>query len=387
MNWRFPSGAMVQFRHMENPDDRFAWLGAGIPLICFDELVTFTEEMFMFMLGSNRSTCGVRPYIRCTTNPDSKSWVARFIQWWWDEETGYPIKERAGKVRWFCRVKDRMEWASDPHELMNRHPGIVPKSVTFIPATVYDNKILMKQDPGYLSNLMALPYVDRERYLGGNWKISEAAGTMFRREWFKIIQEPPPELTHFVRYWDLAATDDSDGGNPDWTCGVLMSLKDGQWIILDIQRFRGSPKTVEDRIAQTAKIDPQGTAVRMEQEPGASGKIVIDHYARHVLVGKDFKELPSRRKKILRWKPLSAAAERGNVLLVRGNWNMAFLDEIEAAKGEEEKNDQADAASGCMECLQESYGDWRFALPVGVRGYQSLGFGAPTGKYKPIGPG
>lgn len=394
MNWRFPNpnrpgsfGATVMFRHMENPDDRFAWLGAGVPLICFDELASFMEDMFFFMLGSNRSTCGVRPYIRCTTNPDSKSWVARFIEWWIDQDTGYPIKDRAGKLRWFCRVKDRMEWADDPYTLMNKHPGVVPKSVTFIPAKVYDNKILMQQDPGYLSNLMALPYVDRERYLGGNWKISEAVGTLFRREWFKIIPEAPADLTQFVRYWDLAATDDSDGGNPDWTCGMLMSFKNGQWIILDVQRLRGTPKVVEERIAQTAKIDPQGTAIRMEQEPGASGKIVIDHYARNILPGRDFKELPSRRKKLLRWKPFSAAAEHGNVLLVQGRWNSTFLDEAEIAKGGDEKNDQIDCGSGCIECLQESFGDWRFALPVGVRGYQSLGFGPSTGRYKAIGSG
>ena len=54
---------------------------------------------------SNRSTCGVRPYIRATCNPDADSWVADFLSWWIDPESGHPIRERAGVLRYFS-----MEW-------------------------------------------------------------------------------------------------------------------------------------------------------------------------------------------------------------------------------------------------------------------------------------
>jgi predicted phage terminase large subunit-like protein len=385
MTWKFKSGATVSFRHMENDDDRYDWLGASIPLICFDELCTFTEEQFFFMLGSNRSTCGIRPYIRATTNPEAKSWVSRFIQWWWNPETGYPIPGRSGKLRWFVRVKDHIEWADTAEELRKEYPILFPKSATFIPASVHDNKILLQKDPGYLSNLMALPLVDRERYLHGNWRIDSAGGVMFKREWFRIVPQAPAGLHRFVRFWDVAASEAKNGRDPDWTAGVLMSEKDGQWIVCDVKRFRGSALTVEGQIAQVAQNDPRGTMIRMEQEPGASGKMVIDHYARHILKGYNFLGIPSRRNKVLRAGPLSSAAESGNLILVRGDWNSIFIDECESFRGFEEKNDQVDAASGAQEALQEKLGHWKFAMPVGVSG-ESIGF-TPSrpGRYIAIG--
>jgi hypothetical protein len=78
----------------------YDWQGAQIPLICFDELTHFRAHQFFYMVSRNRSTCGVRPYIRATCNPDADSWVANFLAWWIDPETGFPIPERAG----FCVI-------------------------------------------------------------------------------------------------------------------------------------------------------------------------------------------------------------------------------------------------------------------------------------------
>jgi hypothetical protein len=82
-----------------------AWKGAQITLICFDELTHFSAHQFFYMVSRNRSTCGVRPYIRATCNPDADSWVADFLSWWIDPESGHPIRERAGVLRYFS-----MEW-------------------------------------------------------------------------------------------------------------------------------------------------------------------------------------------------------------------------------------------------------------------------------------
>src|SRR5262249_40601538 len=46
-----------------------------------------------------------------------------------------------------------------------------PKSVTFVPARVHDNRKLLDKDPDYLANLQSLPPVERARLLGGNWKV------------------------------------------------------------------------------------------------------------------------------------------------------------------------------------------------------------------------
>jgi hypothetical protein len=113
-------------------------------LICFDELTHFTAHQFFYMVSRNRSTCGVRPYIRATCNPDADSWVADFLAWWIDPETGLPIPERAGVLRYYIRVAEKIVWADRPDDLMqylprpkDLPPNVDPPrpiSVTFVPA-------------------------------------------------------------------------------------------------------------------------------------------------------------------------------------------------------------------------------------------------------------
>jgi hypothetical protein len=70
------------------------------------------------MLSRNRSVCGIRPYVRATTNPDAESWVAEFIQWWWDPATGYAIPERSGVLRYMVQINDVIHWGNTPAELV-----------------------------------------------------------------------------------------------------------------------------------------------------------------------------------------------------------------------------------------------------------------------------
>jgi phage terminase large subunit len=197
--WTFPDGASVSFSHLERDAELFKYQGAQIALIGFDELTHFTEKQFFYMLSRNRSACGVKPYVRATCNPDNDSWVANFISWWWDPDTGYPIPERSGKLRWMIRRDERIYWADTPQELWAQF-GLKtpeemrePKSVTFIASTIYDNQILLHRDPSYLANLKALPLVDRERLLNGNWKIRPQGGLIYKGwhkeefDWRKLL--------------------------------------------------------------------------------------------------------------------------------------------------------------------------------------------------------
>src|ERR1700719_3561106 len=72
--WRWPRGGKIKFSHLQLRTTVHDWQGAQIALICFDELTHFTAHQFFYMVSRNRSTCGVRPYIRATCNPDSDSW-------------------------------------------------------------------------------------------------------------------------------------------------------------------------------------------------------------------------------------------------------------------------------------------------------------------------
>ncbi len=210
LDWQFPSGAKLKFDHLEHEKSKHKYQGSQIPLVCFDELTHFTEGQFWYMVSRNRSTCGVRPYIRGTCNPDASSWVAGIIAWWIDPDTGYAIPERSGVVRYFVRHGGELQWADDPEQLRDEFPGLTPKSFTFVPATLGDNPALTSKDPGYLANLQALPYVERERLLGGNWNVIDAEGAEWPGAYFENIYVDDWPREQLLR---VAALDPSLGRN------------------------------------------------------------------------------------------------------------------------------------------------------------------------------
>ncbi|NBW16849.1 MAG: terminase, partial [Caulobacteraceae bacterium] len=79
LDWKFPSGVKISFRHLEYEKNKYDWQGAQIPFLGFDELTHFTESMFFYLLSRNRSACSVKPYVRATCNPDPESWVYKLI--------------------------------------------------------------------------------------------------------------------------------------------------------------------------------------------------------------------------------------------------------------------------------------------------------------------
>ena len=360
ISWTFPGGASVRFAHMQHEKNRFDWQGAQIPLIAFDELTHFTEQQFFYMLSRNRSTCGVRPYVRAATNPDAGSWVARFIAWWIDPDTGLPIPERAGVVRWFVRDAGEWVWADNPQTLRRSHPGIPPKSVTFVPARLQDNRRLMQQDPGYLANLMALPLVERERLLGGNWKIVPSGGKVFNRAWFQIVRpEDVPAGGVECRFWDLAATAKKlEGDDPDYTAGVKIRHVGEVYYVTDCIAAQLGPTEADKLIRSTAQRDWQQIRreggntqyrVRWEMEGGASGKRDTRHLAQ-LLDGFDARGVSPDGDKITRAKGLAAQAEQGCVVLVRGAWNEGWLTHMHH-QPDWDHDDVMDASSGAHRAL------------------------------------
>lgn len=327
--WRFPAGSAVSFAHLEHDKNVYNYQGAQIPLICFDELTHFSAKQFWYMVSRNRSTCGVRPYIRATCNPDADSWVAEFIAWWIDQETGLPIPERAGVLRWFVRINDELVWGDSEAELRALHPEIPPKSVTFVPAKLSDNKALTDADPNYLANLLALPKVERERLLGGNWKIRPAAGLLFQRGWCRVIDEEPLDL-ETVRGWDLAGTPKTEQNDPDFTTGTKIgrSKSTGRFVVLHHLWMRDTPGKVKAAVKNTASQDTSSTVVSLPQDPGQAGKGQVYDYAID-LVGYIVSSSPESGDKETRFRAFSSQAEHGNVDVLRGPWNNRWFDQLE----------------------------------------------------------
>ena len=357
--FNFKQGSRVTFGHLQYDDTVNDWKSAQIPLIEFDQLETFTEHQFFYMMSRNRSTCGVRPYIRATANPEP-GWLADILDWWIAED-GYARLDRAGKMRWMIRRNDLLIWADGREELVEQYPDCLPKSVTFILSTVYDNQVLLKKDPGYLANLQALPLVDRERLLGdkergGNWKTKPAAGKVFNRAWFKTVRmNEVPQGGVVSRRWDFAATEkELNKADPDFTASTLMLKANGNYYILDVTADQLPPSRIDAHFENITRQDVARFAgegrrymCRWEQEPGSAGKreswrMVVR------MAGVDAKGLPAVHDKLTRAKPLATMAENGqNVYVVAGPWNEMFLVHVHG-QPELPHDDIMDAAGGAF---------------------------------------
>jgi len=330
LEWRFPSGARVKFAHLENERSVYDYQGSQIAMIGYDELTHFTENQFVYMMSRNRSTCGVSPYIRGTCNPDVNSWVRKWVDWYVDEH-GFSIPERSGVIRWFIRKDDVIQWADTRQELLDKFGSDeLPKSFTFIPSKITDNKILMTKDPAYIANLKALSRVERERLLDGNWNVSATAGNFFRREWFEIVDVVPSGWTHVVRYWDRAATKPNESNkDPDWTRGLkMLKYPNGTWLVLDLKSLRDTPLKVEQLITNTATHDTQRVTIIGEQDPGSAGVADAERFVK-MLAGYKVKTRKPTQDKETRAKPVSAQSEAGNIKIFRAPWNEEFLMELE----------------------------------------------------------
>lgn len=167
--------------------------------------------------------------------------------------------------------------------------------------------------------------------------------------WFPIIDILPHRTRlRKVRFWDLGAT--ADAG--DYTAGALISedVESGLYYIEDIRRFQKSPKQTEVAVREMAAYDNEkvmDVKQLIEQEPGSSGKIVVEHYVMDVLKGFIADGRRTSGDKFVRAQPFLAAAESGRVRLLRGSWNEPFINEI-LQFPDGDYDDQVDAVSGAF---------------------------------------
>ena len=311
--WTFPSGATLTLGYMDIDADVYHHQGAAYNYIGWDELTQFQKWQYDYLISRNRrlKDCYIPLRIRAATNPGGRghAWVKQYF-----------IVEGAKCDR------------------------------AFIPAKLDDNPFLDREN--YIKALNKLDPTLRKQLREGSWEAH--IGTMFHRDWFKIIEPSQvPENIYRVRYWDMASTEAEKGKDPDWTSGALMGFYKGQYFIFDIEHFQKTPKGTADKVRAVAEVDSTRlppVQIWMEEEGGSSGKIASDYYAREILPGFPFHcEHPTGSKEV-RAGPFSTAAENRNVFLVRGDWINAFLDEAEVFP-EGEHDDQIDACSGALNVL------------------------------------
>jgi hypothetical protein len=161
--WHFPSGAKISFGSMQYAADRTNYQGRAYDYIAFDELTHFTWAEYSYLMSRNRPTGpGTRVYMRAATNPGGigHGWVRqRFVA---AAPPLTPVTEQYA--------------IEDP----DGRPLHLARSRVFVPSTVFDNPILLHNDPQYLANLAALPEAERQALLYGRWDSFE--GQVFT-EW------------------------------------------------------------------------------------------------------------------------------------------------------------------------------------------------------------
>lgn len=310
MTWVFPSGATLTFGHLQHEGDKYQYQSAEFQFVGFDELTQFSETQYTYLFSRLRRLRGAEVPIRMRTasNPGG-------IGHAWVKEMFITNGRKEGRL--------------------------------YIPARLSDNPHI--DADSYVQSLMRLDPVTRQRYLEGDWTI-EHEGRMFSRAWFPIVDTAPVGLK-VVRRWDLAATPDKEGQDPDWTAGALMGRDpQGRYYLKDVRRARLSPQGVEQLIYQTAALDGPEVPIVIEQEGGASGKSLISYYQRMVLPQYAVHGERVTGDKTVRAAPFASQAEAGNVMLVRGTWNADWLDEAEMFPlGDHD--DQLDATVGAWESL------------------------------------
>ena len=145
--WRFPSGAKIEFGYAENMTDVLRYQGQSYTWIGIDELPQYpTPDIYNFLRSSLRSVDPEIPvFMRATGNPGNVG-----SQW----------------------VREMFVNPSTPNEKFNVEistpVGIRKISRRFIPAKLQDNPYLMQTDDYYIM-LASLPEIQKRQFLDGDW--------------------------------------------------------------------------------------------------------------------------------------------------------------------------------------------------------------------------
>ena len=346
----FSSGAEVYLRHFEYLKDKDNYQGLQANEILVDEAQQYEEEQIVYLMSRlrNPSCPQVKPRIKMTCNPLKSSFLCKWIEWYLDEE-GYPRKDRDGVVRYFIRKDNTMIWADTKEELIEKYSTPLftptPMSFCFISALITDNPALMEAQPEYLGWLEGLGRVEQARLRWGCWYADEEGSGYWKKEWTDIVDRPPLRVKKKVRAYDLAGTVPSEmNPNPDYTVGVLMSKDDyNNYYVEDVVRFRARHGEVYQRILETAREDGDDVLVVIPQDPNAAGKAYASTIVKDLAEqGFYAKTKATNQSKITRFAPFCAASEAGGIKLVIGDWNEAFIEELEGFDGSRKRGKHDD---------------------------------------------
>lgn len=382
----FKSGAKVSFKGMDLEKDKRKIQGHEYTFIGVDEATHFEWSQLTYMISRLRSKSKYASRIVMSCNPDPDHKLREIISWHLDKD-GYPIPERDGVIRYFITMNGEWVFRDTKEELIEEFAeffggkeNVLPVSFTFISATIYDNPVVLRDNPEYLANLMGLEEVERARLLHGNWFVRPQGKSYFKREYLKETDVLPMGCS-FVRSWDKAADERSEENKyPDYTASIKIA-KDfegyyyliGDYCPTNIDDGKLGTnieghfcKDIGDRekiILDQAVYDGQETYVILPQDPAAAGKAEFLNSSKPIFEAGfivDADPTPSNRSKLTRFTPFANLAKQGFIKILRSSFSdstyEALMKELESFDGQRstrmKKDDWADAVASGINYLQ-----------------------------------
>lgn len=176
----FPNGSRIKLGYCDAEKDIYQYQGQEFDVIGLEEATHFTEAQKDFLTTCNRSTrTDFKPRMYYTSNPGNVGHV------------------------WFKRLFIDRQYRNKERS----------EDYIFIPAKVYDNKVLMDTNPEYIEALENLPEELRKAHLDGDWNVFAGQYySEFRTDIHTIDAFPVPK--HWRRFVSM------DWGYNDY-CSVL----------------------------------------------------------------------------------------------------------------------------------------------------------------------
>jgi predicted phage terminase large subunit-like protein len=389
----FPSGAKIKFSHMEHEKNKLDHQGKQYTHVYFDEGTHFTQGQITYLMSRLRSAAEANSSMFISCNPDPDSFIAQLIDWWLDDE-GFPDKNKSGVIKYYGSINNEIFFTDTEEEMAELYPQVCwvwnplteervyvsPKTITFIGGTIFDNPALIAANPQYLAELNALPQVEKDRLLHGNWYARPEGSSHFQRKWLGVVDKVPKGAI-FCRAWDKAATEPSEvNAHPDYTASVKMAKdRDGFFYLIGdyhednydkrdskqtkvTGRFRERSGIRDVIIKNQAAHDGVECTVVFSQDPGSAGITEFTESAKKLIVeGFRVKKdpQPTQNGKLTRYLPFSSAAENGLVFIVKSSFSTATLEalfkENEAFDGtrssDHRKDDWADSMASAFNFL------------------------------------
>lgn len=179
--WKFTSGAIMRFGHVEYESDCRKYDSDEYNYMAFDELTSFTFYIYNYLSSTRlRSSSSRLPAIaRAGTNPGNigHAWVRdRFVE----------VKDSSGNLVPYGTL------------LIDKVTGT--KRI-FIQSLLSDNPHITENDPNYSKKLMNLPEAERRAKLEGEWGTFE--GQVFDEYRETRLAHEPENAVHLVQPFQI----------------------------------------------------------------------------------------------------------------------------------------------------------------------------------------